>query len=81
MSDEPREKQLDYPFAEVCATAQEAIAHGGTVFQKFTCEYCGVRQFITEPNAFYRQGTCEKCGKVTDIQARGCNYMVVFTRT
>lgn len=70
-------KQLDYPFDEVTKTAQDYIALGAQVFQKFTCAGCGARQTIDEPNRFYTSGKCQECGHVTDIRKQGCNYLLV----
>jgi hypothetical protein len=68
----------DYPFAD-CATKAEALANAGhEVFQKFTCDGCGSRLTIDEPNVFHETGTCDKCRVVTDIKRKGCNYLVHF---
>jgi hypothetical protein len=32
---------------------------------------------MQSPNSFYERGNCEKCGFVTNIKARGCDYLVV----
>jgi hypothetical protein len=66
----------DYPFAD-CATKAEALAAAGhEVFQKFTCDGCGSRLTIDEPNVFHETGACDKCNVITDIKRKGCNYMV-----
>lgn len=70
----------DFPFHECVATAQEVIAAGGTIYQKFTCGKCGARQTMTDSNKFYTGGKCEECGYTTDLKIMGCNYMVVFSR-
>lgn len=69
---------LNHPLYEVAAEAEKIIAKGGQVFQKFTCSGCGERLAMDEPNVFYKTGTCDKCGALTDIEATGCNYLVVF---
>lgn len=66
----------DYPFNDVVDTAGDLINRGYTVYQKFTCEKCGQRLTMDEPNKFFISGTCDKCGHETDIQKHGCNYMV-----
>lgn len=66
----------DYPFWEVAAKAKELTEQGIKVYQKFSCEHCGQRLGIDEPGVFHKTGTCDQCGKVTDIEKRGCNYMV-----
>lgn len=71
-------KQLDYPFYECAATAEKLIEKGAEIYQKFSCEKCGQRLTIEEPNRFYMTGDCDKCGHVTNIVERGCNYMVTF---
>jgi hypothetical protein len=70
-------KYKDYPFADVCKTADRLIADGWNAHQKFTCAGCGNRLTIAEPNTFHKTGTCDKCDAVTDIVAQGCNYMLI----
>jgi ribosomal protein S27E len=67
----------DYPFYEAAREAQALMEDGHTIFQKFTCGGCGSRQTMGQPNKFFIKGQCEECGAETDIEARGCNYMVV----
>jgi len=67
----------NYPVAECVRTANEHIAQGSVIYQKFTCESCGSRQTMEEENTFYLKGKCEACGHTTDIQKDGCNYMLV----
>ena len=71
-----REKANDYPFMEVAKAADDLIRRGMDVYQKWTCDYCGSRQTMPEPNMFWARGICEECKTETDIVARGCNYMV-----
>lgn len=68
----------DHPFEDVVKSADVAIAKGGTVFFKFTCQACGARQTFDVPDTLYRTGKCERCGAITDLTEHGCNYMVVF---
>lgn len=70
-------KQIDFPFSEVIAKANELVAHGHTVYQKFTCGNCGNRLTIDEPNRFYEHATCDKCHHETNVKEHGCNYMTV----
>lgn len=66
----------DFPFGEV-TTKAEALANAGhEVHQKFTCDGCGSRLTIDEPNQFFETGTCDKCNVVTDIRRKGCNMLV-----
>jgi hypothetical protein len=67
----------NFPFYEVAKEAEERIAQGWDVHQKFTCVKCNSRQTIEKPNVFYKKGTCEECRHVTDIELNGCNYMVI----
>jgi hypothetical protein len=69
--------RLDYPIDEVAATALKWVREGATIYQKFTCAGCGSRQAMDVPNRLFTSGSCEACGHVTDIEARGCNYLVV----
>jgi hypothetical protein len=66
----------DYPFYEVAEKAGELIRAGADVYQKFTCQKCGNRLTMEEPNIFYREGSCDNCGHITDIEKTGCNYLV-----
>jgi len=50
------------------------VAKGCTFNQKFTCSHCGSRQTMAEQNKLFTSGTCEACGKVTQITK--CNYML-----
>lgn len=68
---------LDFPLDEVAEGALRHVREGSTVFQKFSCASCGLRQTIDEPNVFFTHGRCEECGDVTDIRASGCNYVLV----
>lgn len=66
----------DYPIEECARVADKIIDKGGTIYQKFTCSCCGARQTMDEPNVFYKSGSCQECGGLTDIEAKGCNYLV-----
>lgn len=68
----------DYPMMDCVKTADDLIKKGHQVFQKFTCEMCGSRQTIDEPNVFYTSGTCEECKHTTDIEKKGCNYLAIM---
>ena len=64
----------DLSLNDAVAAAKQAISNGWTVYQQYTCSMCGSRQTMQSPNSFYERGNCEKCGFVTNIKARGCNY-------
>jgi len=68
----------NHPFDEVVKTANGYIAQGYTIYQKFTCVHCGQRLTMEEPNTFSESGTCDQCGKLTNIRETGCNYMAVL---
>lgn len=70
MSSEPR----DFPFGDVVKSALEKIEYGFTVYQRWTCDHCKTRQDMDAPNKFFSLGVCERCGKVTDVKRKGCNY-------
>jgi len=74
------EEAPDFPFDDVAKTAREWIEKGGTVYQKFTCDGCGKRLTIDEPNKFYTKGRCDSCPAITDIRAKGCNYLLIYSR-
>ena len=67
----------DYPLQDCADAAEKLVADGCQVFQKFTCTKCGSRQTMAEPNKFFTSGACEECGAVTDIAAKGCNYVII----
>lgn len=68
-----------YPFDEVCREAKAHADAGLYVFQQFNCAHCGTKQTIDKPNQFHTSGICEECGKETDIEKDGCNYMLIGT--
>lgn len=68
----------DYPFYDVLAEAERLFKKGHDVYQKFTCSHCGNRLTIDVPNSFHKEGHCDSCGHMTNIEAQGCNYMVVM---
>lgn len=68
----------DYPLKECIEAADKIVARGGTVYQKWTCSGCGGRITANNPNTFTVTGHCEDCGHITDIAARGCNYLVHY---
>jgi hypothetical protein len=67
----------NYSFDEVVRGANEKIAQGMDVYQKFTCSGCGSRLTMEEPNVFSESGACDKCPAITDIKKDGCNYLVI----
>ncbi len=69
----------DYPFDDVCKTAEELIGQGREVYQKWTCSNCGSRQTMPDANTMYTKGICEECDSLTDIKKQGCNYMVLYS--
>jgi hypothetical protein len=71
----------DYPFEVVSEGANAVVERGGMIYQKFTCNGCGNRLTMDVPNTFFKQGSCDQCGVVTDIEARGCNFLAVFPLT
>lgn len=71
-------KEIDFKFSDVFAQADRHVRAGAVVHQKFTCARCGARQTMEEPNKFFTTGRCEECGHVTDIEARGCNFVLIM---
>lgn len=68
----------DLPFDVITQQAEKLANKGALCFQKFTCEACGNRLMIEEPNKFYTTGSCDRCGHNTNIKKRGCGYMIVL---
>jgi hypothetical protein len=67
-----------HPFNDVAIHAAATMAKGATIFQQFNCAHCGIKQTMDTPNKFFEKGTCEECGKITDIKRDGCNFMARF---
>ena len=65
----------DWSLAACIKKAAMYTEQGYDVFQKFSCEKCGQRNTSTESNSFPAVGKCE-CGHETDLQKRGCNYVI-----
>ena len=71
----------DLPREELIKKAQEAIGPkgqwpGATLNFKYSCEHCGARVCLQEPNTLYEEGICCECGKLTKIEFGG--FMVHF---
>jgi len=72
----------DGPFDEVVANADRMLAQGSiTVWQKFTCSYCGVRQTMDTPDTFYKTGRCEECGLISNLELQGCGFTLIKSAT
>jgi hypothetical protein len=67
-----------YPFEQVLKSADEVVEKGGTVYQQFNCAHCGAKQTMDVENTFFEAGTCEECGKETNIRKDGHNFMAMF---
>jgi hypothetical protein len=72
----------DLPRGELLARAQAAITQfakegcAAHVNFKFTCEKCGQRCALTEPNTLYENGECFACGHETPITHGGFSMTV-----
>ena len=73
------DERLDHPFYEVVANVERLAARGDLCFQKFTCAGCGNRLTMGVPNRIYTTGSCDRCGHVTDIEAQGCNFLLLMS--
>lgn len=71
----------DGPLMAIVAEVEKHAAAGRLCFQKFTCAGCGQRLTIEEPNRFYTEGTCDRCGALTNIVERGCGYVLIQALT
>ena len=65
----------DLPRVEVMRRAEAAAQQGWTVHFKFTCEGCGKRCTLQEPNVLYEYGECFKCGHKTKLDSAGFMLM------
>jgi hypothetical protein len=65
------------PREELLSRAEEVMRHffeeGAQVevHFKFTCQACGTRCTLSEPNILYENGECSFCGHVTPINEGG----------
>ena len=66
-----------HPFDDTCVQANKYVQLGYKVFQQFNCAHCGIKQTMEDANVFHKLGKCEECGKETNIEKDGCNYMVM----
>jgi hypothetical protein len=79
---ELNERPNDLPRDELLDRAREAIAQfdaqGTPAFVnfKFTCEKCGTRCSLSEPNTLYENGECCVCGHTTKIIAGGFSLTI-----
>jgi hypothetical protein len=67
-------KYKDLPRDELMARANHFLVQMGDfaeVHFKFSCENCGERCELTEPNTLYERGECCKCGHETVITKGG----------
>lgn len=67
-----------HPFMDVHKEALTWMRRGATIYQQFNCQHCGIKQTMEKPNVLFEKGTCEECGRETDIRKNGCNYMAHF---
>lgn len=79
----PREGDL--PREELMARAAEVTGPdgpwpGADILWKFTCEHCGERCTLQEPNVLYENGECFKCGKTTEIKVGGFTVHMVLKK-
>ena len=68
---------LHHPFYEVAANCQRKIAEGAEIFQQWQCAHCFAKQTMPDANHFYKLGDCEECGKRTNIEQDGCNFLMI----
>jgi len=73
----------DLPRAELLIQAQAALDHLATrpgnkadVHFKYTCENCGERCMLSEPNMLRERGTCYRCGHETEIERGGFTVII-----
>lgn len=61
----------DLPREEAKALADLRAQEGWTVNFKFTCEQCGERMMLSDPNTLYEYGECCLCGHRTRLDMVG----------
>ena len=57
----------DKPIKDCAEIANQWIANGYNIYQKFSCPKCGERLTMNEPNIFYELGVCDHCGHESKI--------------
>lgn len=78
----PREGDL--PRDELVKRAQAAMEEWGgrgadiDILFKFTCQWCGERCTLQEPNKLYENGECFACGKSTPIKWGGFSIHAIL---
>lgn len=68
-TNKPRKELLRLARAAIKQFEAEGVAV--EVHFKFTCEKCGTRCSLTEPNTLYESGDCHACGHRTQINQGG----------
>jgi len=58
----------DHPIHEIAETAGECLLQGDNFVQKFTCPSCGVRQFVSVPDAIFTSHDCVYCNRVAKLK-------------
>ncbi len=66
-------KPKDLPRDELMQAADDALKRypGAEIHFKFTCEHCGERCSLSDPNVLYESGECSNCGQLTPITQGG----------
>ena len=72
----------DLPRDELVRRAQEALDRypGAEVRFKFTCEECGERCMLAEPNTLHERGICSRCDHATEITEGGFALLLPLRR-
>ena len=63
---------------EAVRQAELRAKQGWTVYFKFTCEQCGQRCTLTDPNTLWEYGECFLCGYKTKLDIVG--YLLTRTK-
>jgi hypothetical protein len=69
MADLPREELIRH--AEIVLRSCAECGTEAEVHFKFTCEKCGTRCTLVEPNNLFEKGECHQCGHTTVITKGG----------
>ena len=66
---DPIRTSKDLPRRELMVLADETLKKypGAVVHFKFTCDTCGARCTLSDPNVLYETGQCYNCGQDTTI--------------
>jgi hypothetical protein len=74
--DLPRDQLMERAKQVMQEHEQQGI--GCEIHFKFTCEHCGRRCMLADPNTLHLYGECDGCGQETEIKFGGFTVIATF---